>query len=281
MSRINLLGILCLMTFTTLARAERVFLPRGNLFTPLLADPKEPRLSAYRVNTTYAPRKTIGASVSAGGEIGILRDENQLSNPQWQLGLSGGVFGEFDLNSPLTDLVSVDYSVGFPITFRQGKASIRLRPYHQSSHMGDKYLAQNLFQRIDLSYDSLETLLSIEEKTVRIYLGDEYIFARNPAHLKQQLIHGGIEARSPQPYHAGPWGSVWVVAAMDVKSWEEVKWSPAWSLKGGIEIISHTRPGESKRSMTLSVIYYDGFTPFGQFYSERISYWGFGVSFSL
>lgn len=278
---VNLLLAAFLLAAAGTARAEYVFLPRGNLFTPILADPKEPRLSVNMVYTRYAPRDARGASVSAGGEIGILRDENHLSNPRWQFGVSGGVFGEFDLDSPSTDLVNMDYSIGFPITFRQGKASVRLRPYHQSSHMGDEYLARSLFQRVDFSYDSLETLFSIEEETVRLYAGGEYLAWRSPDTLKRQIAHGGIEARSPRPYSAGPLGSVWFITAADVKSWEEMKWSPAWSLKGGFEVIAHGRPGESKRSMSFLVLYYDGFTPYGQFYSERLKFWGFGVSFTL
>ena len=263
------------------ARAEYVFLPRGNLFTPLLADPKEPRFSANYLYTRYAPRETKGASVSAGGEIGILRDADKPENPQWQFGVSGGGFCEFDLDSPSTDLINTDYSIGFPMTFRQGKASVRLRPYHQSSHMGDEFLLRSGIPRMNYSFNSVETLFSIEEDTVRLYAGGEYLAWRNPDTLKRNLARGGIEARSPRPYSAGPLGTVWLITAADVKSWEEMKWSPAWSVKGGFELIAHGFPGDSKRSMSFLVIYYDGFTPFGQFYAERLKYWGFGVSFTL
>jgi len=258
------------------------FLPVGTLFTPLLADPKETRFSANMVYTRYPPRDARGASVSAGGEIGLLREVSEMSSDtQWQLGISGGAFGEFDLDSPSSDLVNVDYSIGFPFTFRQGRASVRFRPYHQSSHVGDEFLLRNLVQRVDFAYDSLETLVSIEEATVRIYAGGEYFIRRQPENLKRQLAHGGLEARSPRPYSSGPLGNIWLVAAVDVKSWEEMKWSPAWSVKGGFEWAAQVRPGESRRSLSFLVIYYDGFTPYGQFYPERLDFWGFGMSLTL
>ena len=94
-----------------LSWADIRFLPVGTLFTPLLADPKETRFSTHMVYTRYPPRDARGASVSAGGEIGLFREESSLSETRWQLGISGGAFGEFDLDSPSSDLVNVDYSV--------------------------------------------------------------------------------------------------------------------------------------------------------------------------
>ena len=264
------------------ARAEFEFLPRGRLFSPLLADPKELRFSASSLYVRYPPRDTRGGSVSAGGEIGIFRDGNNTSIPDWQIGVSGGVFGEFDMNTPNTDLVNADFSVGFPVTFRQKNASIRLRPYHQGSRLGDNYVTNSGTQRIDFSYDSLETLFSIEDPSVRIYLGGEYLTSKNPGNLGQRLVHGGIESRSPRPYQSGTLGDIRLVAAVDLKSWEEVKWSPAWSIKGGLELSAPMQSiNEVRRSLSFLLIYYDGFTPYGQFYTERVDFWGFGLSLAL
>ncbi len=137
------LFFLSLLILPSGAQGELAFLPRGYVFRPLLADPKEPRFSANLLYTRYPPHDTRGASVSLGGNIGILAGAQPAKDFQWQLSISGGVFSEFDIDAQSSDLINADYQIGFPITFSWRRFSARIRPYHQSSHIGDEYLLHN------------------------------------------------------------------------------------------------------------------------------------------
>ena len=89
-----------------------------------------------------------------------------------------------------------DYVVGLPLTGRYHGFSGRLRPYHQSSHLGDEYLLRDdPVERENLSFESLELILSGELGPLRLYGGGEYLFRREPDTLEDLLAHGGGEIR--------------------------------------------------------------------------------------
>src|SRR3989441_9983146 len=87
----------------------------------------------------------------------------------------------------------------------------RSRLYHQSSHLGDEYLLHTNAQRVDLTFEAAELLVSKEIAQWRVYGGGEYLFAHSPADLAPGVLHGGLrseerrvgkECRSRwSPYH--------------------------------------------------------------------------------
>src|SRR6185503_17309890 len=80
-----------------------------------------------------------------------------------QLGVAGAIFAQFDLDSASYDLLNADYTIGLPLTFRAGRISGRLRPYHQSSHLGDEFLLRpSPPKRVNLSFEAVEALLSVD-----------------------------------------------------------------------------------------------------------------------
>lgn len=92
-----------------------------------------------------------------------------------QLSLSATVFAQFDLGATSYDLLNSDFVIGLPITIRHGAFSMRLRPYHQSSHLGDEYLLRepsNRHDRVNLSFESMEGIVSIDAGPVRVYGGE-------------------------------------------------------------------------------------------------------------
>ena len=64
------------------------------------------------------------------------------------------MFSQFNMDSKSSDLLDVDYIVGFPITYRRGPLSARLQLYHQSSHLGDEFILHSQAQRVDLTYEA-------------------------------------------------------------------------------------------------------------------------------
>src|SRR5207249_8197162 len=83
---------------------------------------------------------------------------------------------------------------------------------------------------IYLSFESVELLLSQEIGPLRVYAGGEDLFRREPDALAPQLVHGGLEFRQGS---AGPWR---FVAAGDVKATRQHDWSPATSVRTGVEV---------------------------------------------
>ena len=149
------------------------FLPHGNLFRPLIADPKELRFYlSYRPSQDahqYLSQRTEMFAGSLGDTFGLYRSINQDRGYSWQANISGGIYAEFDLKTSSYDLVDNDYFIGFPFTFRSGPASYRLNFYHQSSHVGDEYLLHSGIKRIEFSFEALNFIASYEWITWRIY----------------------------------------------------------------------------------------------------------------
>ena len=138
----------------------------------------------------------------------------------------------FDLGTESNDLINADYIIGVPVTFRRSGFSARVRLYHQSSHLGDEYLLRSEdIDRENLSFESVEFLLSQEIGPLRAYVGGERIFRREPETLAAKLFHGGVELRTGR---AGP---AQLVGGVDLKMTERYGWSPAISGRAGLEMV--------------------------------------------
>jgi hypothetical protein len=68
---------------------------------------------------------------------------------------------------------------------------------------------------------------------------------------------------------------------VDVKSSEQQDWKPAWSVRGGLELAWWRNPDHPPRLAAITVEYYDGPSPYGQFFLESTRYFGAGVQFQL
>lgn len=256
--------------------------PTDQIFCPILADPKEARSFASLLRGTFpsiekpSGKGTTIASVGLGDSFGLVRWGGPNAGEGAQLDVVGAIFAQFDLNSASNDLINADYIIGLPFTVRRHGFSIRARVYHQSSHLGDEYLLRSTeIQRENLSFESVELLLSQELGPVRVYGGGERIFRRDPDTVKPSLLHVGAELRSGR---AGP---VQLVSGVDLKSTEQHNWSQAVSGRAGLELARAERGGHPLRLVTILLEMYKGPSPYGQFFQEDISYVGVGIHFSL
>ncbi|MDD3651988.1 DUF1207 domain-containing protein [Immundisolibacter sp.] len=259
------------------ARAARGrWFPTAELFRPALADPKEPRffISPRHYDTgsenLWLVEVGYGANFPVYGRIDAAGDG-------WNVGISGGLFGLFNLEADSFDLINADYTVGIPFTWRQGARSARLRLYHQSSHLGDEYLLNAAPERINLSFESLEALLAYDLEPFRVYGGGEVLLHREPGDLDRLMAHAGIEYFSRQPATLLPGLRGRPFAGLDLKSFEEHDWKLDSSLKLGMQFDAP----RSDHYLRLLLEGYHGYSPHGQFYSDRISYFGLGVQFGI
>lgn len=264
------------------ASGGKLPLPTGDVFQPLLADPKQPRFHMTMVQTENAMRDTDVGAVGFGENVGFMRWRGAQEGDGLQLGFSAAVFAQFDLRAPSMELVNADYTVGIPLTYRRGDFSARTRLYHQSSHLGDEFILRLNPERVNLSYEALELLLSYDLGPWRVYGGGEYLFNRDPDELASSAVHGGAEYRRARPaFRVAELGGAYFVAGVDANGFEENGWRQAWSVKTGLEFRPLRDVRQEGRHWSLMLEYYDGPSPYGQFYVQEVSYYGLGVALSL
>jgi len=251
--------------------------PAGDVFKPLIADPKEPRffVSVHNYDNEFKGEFT-GASVGFGENFGIVK--KQLGDQHlWQINLKGGLFSQFDLDTSSKDLLNSDYNIGITWTYRIEAFSMRARVYHQSSHLGDEFLIRHprlADTRTDLDYEAIDWLGAFTWNWFRVYAGPHYLLDRKPSSLDRWGYHGGIEFLGSGEIL--PRGKL--IAGLDIKGFQELDWTPAYSLKAGL---SFKNLNYQNRYIQILLEYYNGFIPYGQFYDYDMDSYGLGVYFGF
>jgi len=115
-----------------------------------------------------------------------------------------------------------------------------------------------------------------------LYAGGGYLVHREPASLDRNRVQWGVELRGPSipsPILGRALAGFLVtpVLGADFKSFEELNWVINANVVGGIE---WSRQGSSRRFRFL-VNYYHGFTPYGQFFAQKVETVGFGFYLQL
>lgn len=247
--------------------------PSEHLFDPPLADQKQ-----ARTHVTFQTYDRDGEDVAVGS-VGYGMDwglaMRQTEGSGLRIGLDGAVFAIFNLDAPSMDLINADYFVGIPIDYRRGRWSMRVRPFHLSSHLGDEFLLYpqpaRQVERINVSFEAVETLLSWENRGWRLYGGGFSVFD-STEEIMEKRAQFGIEYRGRR---FGRASARWL-AAIDIQESDSANTDPDFSFKGGIELLP---PGET-HGIRLLLELYDGRAPHGQFALEReVQYAGVGVVF--
>ncbi|WKJ92251.1 DUF1207 domain-containing protein [Methylomonas montana] len=268
---------------TTLTTADTLvlptgLLPTGHLFKGLLADPRWAHFSAAYRN--YQSNNFDGrdiASVSFGETIPFYRANIGHSTAQWEAGIQAGVFSDFNLDAASSDLVNTDFIASLYSSVRAGQFSAFGRIYHQSSHLGDEFLlrvADTKFERVNLSYEGVDLKLSYElPYGVRVYGGGGGLFHREPSALKRWSAQYGIEFRSPWRLD---FANMRPIIAADIKNYDENNWSTDISARAGVEFDNAKVLG---RKLQILVEYFNGYSPSGQFYKDKVEYVGLGAHY--
>lgn len=257
--------------------------PKDDVFRPLLADPKQPQFFASWQATRVRSNQTSAniGSVGFGENFGFYTRRNGCNG--WQVGVLAGVFAQFNLDAPSKDLINADYVVGIPLSWRSGGWSTRVRLYHQSSHIGDEFLlGRPEFNRVNLSFEEVEAILSYDNRWARLYAGGGHLIHREPVSLDRNRAQWGVELRGPtmpSPILGSALDGLFItpILGADFKSFEELKWIVNTNVIGGIE---WSMEGSTRRFRIL-LNYYHGFNPYGQFFAQKIETVGFGLYLAL
>jgi len=259
--------------------------PSDDLFRPLLADPKQPQFFAlWQSQQSLTPKtQTNIGSIGIGENFGFYTRRQGCNG--WQVSLLTGIFAQFDLDTSNAALINADFNVGIPLTWRSGPWSARLRYYHQSSHLGDEFLAANPgFKSISLQFEEVDMIVSYDfRKWLRLYGGGAVMVNRQPATIDRNQVQWGFEARTPTPlgqsHVFGLLSNPVVfspVLTADFKSVEEQDWHINTNLLMGVDM---SRAGSFKR-LRILFNFYHGYNPYGQFfYSQKTESFGIGAYF--
>ena len=258
--------------------------PDGDVFRPLLADPKQPQFFAsyQALRVREGGGSANAASVGFGENFGLWSRRKEGGCDGVQVGILAGVFSQFNLDAPSSDLINTDFVVGVPVSWRSGLWAARARLYHQSSHLGDEFLlGRPGFNRVNLSFEEVEAIVALDAPGGwgRIYAGGGYLVHREPAGLDRHRAQWGLELRGPVLH----WGAlekalkdslvITPVFGADFKAFEELHWIVNANIVGGLEWF---RAGANRR-FRLLINYYHGFNPYGQFFAQKIETVGFGL----
>lgn len=250
---------------------ELGFLPGGNLFEPLIADPRWPHFSVSYQNYLGDQELKNVASVTFGESIALYRNRAPFGG-LWEVGFQAGVFSIFDLDGPSFDLINTDFAGGITASYRVKDFSTFFRIFHQSSHLGDEFLLRNPINRLNLSFEGADLKLSYRFfDWLRLYAGGTYLFDRDPSSLKPWVAQAGIELQSPWRFWAD---STRLIAAADLQHLQEHNWSTEISVRSGLQF---ERPQNFMRKIQLLLEYYNGHSPNGQFFDRKIEYIGTGI----
>lgn len=252
-------------------KRESIGFPQGDIFRPLLANPKEPQFFvafAHLESKDDSTQFTAGL-VGLGTSFGLKRWPTNGIDQGWQVDFFAIAFSQFNMNTDSKDLINTDYLVGIPLSYKKDNISMRLRLYHQSSHLGDEFILSGVApDRINLSIEVIDLLLAREWGGLRMYAGGGYAIGVEPDDLERGIRQLGID------YHSRNG----IIAGIDVNWLEEVDWEPGVSAVLGTEFGEH---GATRHGISLRLFAYDGPAPFGQFFTEDIVYYGAGIYFDF
>ena len=244
------------------------------MFDPLLADPRWPRFSAsYLWFLEDEELERVGGANF--GETFVLARSPRAEWGQWEIGFQAGVFSVFDLEASSSDLVNSDFLVGLSFIHHFGDLNWLVRVYHQSSHLGDEYLLRNRVDRVNLSLEVLDSILSFDIlQWLRIYGGGGVMIHREPK-LDRGILQAGLELSSPVAFASG---YLRPIAAVDLQLRQESDWKTDASVRAGVRI---EHPTLRRSNVLITADFYTGRSPNGQFYERRITTIGLGAQLAF
>lgn len=240
------------------------------LFEPLIADPRWPRFAiSYHFFTDNGNLDHLIAS-AIGGTVPVYEHAHPITG-RWQAAIHAAAFAINDLDTPSWDLLNSDYRFGLAFMHQKGPVSGLFRIYHFSTHAGDEVILNTGVGREDLSYEAVETIYSHSPREwLRIYGGGAYRFSRNPKDLDPWSFQYGLELKSSRQYLK----ILRPIAGANFYNKEENDWHTEISLRLGAEI-------ESEETLWHKVQfllgYFNGPSPYGQFFYQSHEYLDFGI----
>jgi hypothetical protein len=246
-------------------------LPDHLLYRSYLAAPGEARLSS---NWLYDTDQGWIWDFTIGARVGLLRFGSPPgAQPEgWQLDLQGAALPRLNLEENY-DLDSVDFTVGLPLTWRQGPWQTKLELRHLSSHLGDEFLLRNPgYPRLNYVRDSI--VLGggyFPVPDVRLYGEADYAFntdgISDPWHFQFGFEYSPLPVVEWLGWHGMPFIGANGQLRQECDFGGGVNVMAGWQLRGPA----------SGRLLRFGLQYYNGKSLQYSFFDEHEELLGFGL----
>ena len=275
--RPNSLAVLALLLALAPAAAADDWvqeMPRGQeVFTPLIADPREVQLSA----SYYRYHGNNDADVGLGRSWGLLRWRTGLmSDWLWQLDVEGMAYSRFQISGGVNKFETVDFFANLPLEVRKGPLSFKGGLFHESSHLGDDYIRDTGDLGYRYSVEGARGLASMDvNRRLRVYGGASWLIHTVPA-PQRWTLQSGFELTSGD-LRLSKRNPTKLFVAEDFQSHENVQWNPDSNTVAGLRL----EFPDTRRAVRFQLGYFTGHSPYGQFYAQKEHYADIGLAFEL
>jgi hypothetical protein len=191
----------------------------------------------------------------------------------WGFGLRPGFASRFSARGTQLLLQSADFRLGVPFAVRRGNWALRSEVYHLSSHRGADFDDERPAPRFSYSREAVQSLISCgRNEDWRVYGGPTVVLRTRPALERIAFQAGGewlprfLAGKHLRGYVAG-----------DFDSRQESGWRVNSSVQTGVLLVN----GKDQPLMRFAAWFYDGQTPFGQFFADRETIAGFWMTLEL
>jgi hypothetical protein len=254
-----------LLPFHVFAEEQWIFLPVKPLFRPLIGDPREPQTNVIAYTSQAQFEGAIGTTLE------LLR-HSPSDETQWGWGVLGSGFILLGVEGVAFPLRANDWYAGMYLSESSGLFSHRLEFVHQSSHLGDSYEGSREPMIYNGENFNFTTSVQLSE-SLRLYAGIgawENLYPNDKAFFASI----GTEIYSPPVDFIGTflrgYGTFhlkWKAQACGAFN-KTAQFGIQWKFKK-----------EESRALRLAMVYYNGFSEYGQFYQAPDEHWAVGVYF--
>ncbi len=249
-----------------------VWFPANDFYPRYIADPLRPQnalMLQWLADTEVFDTGAFRSSLRLGGSFGIRRWHPE-GEPQlgWQLSFEGAFAGQFDL-SYSWDSTGWDGFYGLYLsTMLSPQLGLRFGTQHNSSHVGDEYMARTGIERIH--YTREEAVFGIAWKIEpRVTVYSELGWGNGLAGSMTFRLETGLQWVSQQKYWKGRASRF---AAVDVRTYEDSDWSVRLTVQAGYWIPVGNRSSVHRLAVELG----SGRSVMGQFLWEKETWLGIG-----
>lgn len=253
----------------------RRFFPARALLPRLVAAPREPATAAKLVFPLQSPSR-FGEVAEGEADLGISVPVLLLAGtPPGDvivLGVEGGVFARFNLESKERDLITSDWVFMLPLVVHRNRHWFQVRYFHTSAHLGDEYLERFDVKRIPYARDALEATgyLSAAAR-LGFYVGTRWSFRVDPPEHKRWVLRAGAE------FEESGERSVRAFIAGDTEFDQQYGWDPRVNIQAGVRVYApRDRP-----AIRIVVELLTGPSPQGQFGGAHTSHVSLGIIVQL
>ncbi len=245
--------------------------PHKDEFPALIADLNEPNLF-ISVGSLDFLGSSARSVLIGGGKRQSVKDFELSNGRSLAFNVFGQIRSQFDVNDISTRnnrggaLINTDFRVGGEIVQSLDNWNWRFSYTHKSTHLGDEFLIDNpeyLEKRLNLSYETVRWDAHKAINNWDLYAGLGFITRSEPGDLAQIMWQAGWQ------FQGEPWRLIKPIWAVDLSSWQAADWNIHVTVRAGIEVHQLTNS-----PFQLLLEYQDGRSPYGQFYTEDLTFAG-------